>query len=52
MPITSDYPIRHLVQTYFDLAADELEKQGEAQEANILKTATVHWLRHTRVPPI
>ena len=35
------------MQTYFDLGADALENQGEMQEANRLRSATVHWLRHT-----
>ncbi len=48
-PITSDFPIRYLVQFYFDLAVDELMKQGDNHEAEILKTATVHWLRHTGI---
>lgn len=49
LPITSDYPIRLLVQSYFDEAAEYLAKQGNEEEANILKTATVHWLRHTGI---
>ena len=48
-PITSDYPIRQLVQTYFDLGSIELEKKGEVHEANRLRSATVHWLRHTGI---
>lgn len=49
LPITSDYPIRALVQSYFDRAAEELARQGNIQDANVLKTATVHWLRHTGI---
>ena len=49
IPIKSDYPIRQLVQTYFDLAVDALEQSGDKQEATQLKQATVHWLRHTGI---
>jgi hypothetical protein len=48
-PITSERPIRSLVQTCFDEAADRLEKKGESHEANLLRSATVHWLRHTGI---
>jgi len=37
------------VQTCFDQAADELERKGEYQEADQLRSATVHWLRHTGI---
>jgi site-specific recombinase XerD len=50
--IISERPIRLLVQTCFDAAADKLEKSGnkdEKNEANLLRTATVHWLRHTGI---
>src|SRR3990167_8370983 len=48
-PITSERPIRKLVQVYFDLAANQLEVKGEKQEADSLRDATVHWLRHTGI---
>lgn len=48
-PITSTRPIRRLVQECFDSAADELESKGEQHEAELLRTATVHWLRHTGI---
>lgn len=48
-PITNDRPIRHLVQDCFDLAADKLESENKKNDANILRTATVHWLRHTGI---
>lgn len=48
-PITSTRPIRALVQECFDSAADELEAKGEHHEADLLRTATVHWLRHTGI---
>lgn len=48
-PITSDRPIRKLVQDCFDKAAHQLEVNGETFEADSLRTATVHWLRHTGI---
>jgi site-specific recombinase XerD len=48
-PITSTRPISVLVQECFDSAADELESKGEHHEADLLRTATVHWLRHTGI---
>ena len=48
-PITSTRPISVLVQECFDVAADELESKGEHHEADLLRTATVHWLRHTGI---
>jgi len=48
-PITSDYTIRLLVQSYFDAASEILANQGDELEANNLKSATVHWLRHTGI---
>lgn len=47
--ITSERPIRRLVQNYFDQAAEQLEKTGDQQEADLLRSATVHWLRHTGI---
>ena len=47
--IISERPIRRLVQCCFDQAADKLEKSGDKHEANLLRTATVHWLRHTGI---
>jgi site-specific recombinase XerD len=48
-PITDDAPIRKLVQGCFDEAADLLESEGKLEEANGLRIATVHWLRHTGI---
>ena len=48
-PITSDRPIRALVQKCFDEAADKLESEGQLEEATSLRTVTVHWLRHTGI---
>jgi integrase len=47
--ITSTCPIRGLVQECFDSAADKLEAKGEHHEAELLRMATVHWLRHTGI---
>ena len=38
--------IRNIVQTCFDLAINELKKENENDEAEMLRSATVHWLRH------
>jgi site-specific recombinase XerC len=48
-PITSDRPIRKLVQACFDLATEKLRAAGETEEADSLSQATVHWLRHTGI---
>lgn len=47
--ITDDRPIRALIQICFDEAADQLEREGNLEEANNLRVATVHWLRHTGI---
>ncbi len=48
-PITSSTYIREIVQTCFDRAIEELQTQGEPEEARALMEATVHWLRHTGI---
>lgn len=48
-PITNSGPIRMLVQACFDQAADFLESTGKHEEAEGLRIATVHWLRHTGI---
>ena len=48
-PITSKRPIRKLIQRCFDQAADKLESDGSYYEADLLRSATVHWLRHTGI---
>jgi len=48
-PITSDRPIRKLVQECFDNTVERLIKDGLPDEAEPLKQATVHWLRHTGI---
>ncbi|MBD1584755.1 tyrosine-type recombinase/integrase [Pseudoalteromonas sp. S16_S37] len=39
--------IRRIVQQSFDLAIESLNKDGFNDEAEQLKAATAHWLRHT-----
>lgn len=48
-PITSTRTIRMIVQTCFDQAIQQLNDQQLTDEAEILRTATVHWLRHTGI---
>ena len=47
-PMTDERVIRRLIQTCFDDAAFELSKNNP-EEAQILYSATVHWLRHTGI---
>lgn len=48
-PMSDTAPLRRIVQTCFDLAALKLENAGLKEEADVLKVATVHWLRHTGI---
>jgi site-specific recombinase XerD len=48
-PITSTRQIRNLVQRCFDTAYARMRADGLAEEAEELKVATVHWLRHTGI---
>ncbi len=48
-PITSTRQIRSIVQSCFDAAFERMVKDGLKEEALELKTATVHWLRHTGI---
>jgi len=41
--------IRCIVQACFDKAIDTMEKEGFNEEVDSLKSATVHWLRHTGI---
>lgn len=47
-PLIDTSVIRNLIQACFDQAADHLEKTDQ-HEAALLRTATVHWLRHTGI---
>jgi integrase len=48
-PINNKRLIRALVQECFDRAVDKLITDGDINEAEQLKSATVHWLRHTGI---
>ncbi len=48
-PITSTTYLRTLVQSCFDQAALDLEKNNLIEEADSLRDVTVHWLRHTGI---
>jgi site-specific recombinase XerD len=48
-PIANEDVIRNLVQICFDEAAYALRLEGKNEEANGLRMATVHWLRHTGI---
>lgn len=47
--ITSTNFIRRLVQKCFDAAVEKLKVNGKEEDANMLRSATVHWLRHTGI---
>lgn len=47
--MSSDRPIRALIQKCFDEAVIQLKKQKKEEDANALEQATVHWLRHTGI---
>ncbi|WP_058461202.1 tyrosine-type recombinase/integrase [Legionella adelaidensis] len=48
-PMSDTAPLRRIVQHCFDLAGDLLRKENQQEEADTLKAATVHWLRHTGI---
>jgi site-specific recombinase XerD len=48
-PITSTRAIRNIAQTCFDKAVENLLKEKKIEEAEMLRSATVHWLRHTGI---
>lgn len=48
-PIRSTRQIRCIVQTCFDAAYERMVKDGLKDDALELKSATVHWLRHTGI---
>jgi len=49
LPVRDKRWIRTLVQESFDSAVYQLAVEGEQTEAEQLKSATVHWLRHTGI---
>jgi integrase len=48
-PLSNTTHIRAIVQTCFDHAIQRLVHEGQAEEAESLMDATVHWLRHTGI---
>jgi site-specific recombinase XerD len=48
-PIRDTNYIREIVQSCFNKAIEELNKDGFCEEAESLGEATVHWLRHTGI---
>ena len=48
-PVTSTRQIRYLVQSCFDASFERMRANGLEDEAQELKVATVHWLRHTGI---
>lgn len=48
-PISDTVTIRRLIQTCFDLAAQQLRQHKQFEDADHLEAATVHWLRHTSI---
>jgi integrase len=47
--VTSTRQIRYLVQFCFDTAFARMKQEGLEDEAQELRVATVHWLRHTGI---
>lgn len=48
-PVTSTRQIRNIVQDCFDATFNKMKDDGLEEEAQELRTATVHWLRHTGI---
>ncbi|MEM8771148.1 MAG: site-specific integrase [Pseudomonadota bacterium] len=48
-PVTSTRQIRTIVQDCFDESYERMKQDGLAEDAQELRTATVHWLRHTGI---
>ena len=48
-PMTSTRHIRAIVQDCFDAAYERMKNDGLEEDASDLRTATVHWLRHTGI---
>ena len=47
--VESTRAIRNIVQTCFDIAVKNLSQENKFEEAEMLRSATVHWLRHTGI---
>ena len=48
-PVTSTRIVRSIVQDCFDIAFRKMKQDGLEDDAQELKVATVHWLRHTGI---
>jgi site-specific recombinase XerD len=48
-PVTQTRQIRNIVQQCFDHTIIRLKHDGFTEEADLLLSATVHWLRHTGI---
>ena len=48
-PVTSTRHIRKIVQMCFDQTFERMKNEGMIDDAMELKSATVHWLRHTGI---
>lgn len=48
-PVTSTRQVRYLVQFCFDQAYQKMATEGLTEDAQELRAATVHWLRHTGI---
>lgn len=48
-PVTSTRQIRFIVQACFDASFERMKNDGLVEDAQDLKVATVHWLRHTGI---
>lgn len=48
-PITSTRQVRAIVQDCFDQSYARMKSDGLAEDAEDLRIATVHWLRHTAI---
>ncbi len=48
-PVTSTRIVRSVVQDCFDIAYNKMKEHGLEEDAQELKVATVHWLRHTGI---
>lgn len=48
-PLTDTTHVRHIIQTCFDRAIENLAERGLKDEADAMMDTTVHWLRHTGI---
>jgi site-specific recombinase XerD len=48
-PMSDTAPLRRIVQKTFDYAEELLRSENHIEEADSIRAATVHWLRHTGI---